>query len=439
MRRHLHIVFAAAAVILSPLAGHAQTVTCAQNDTTCRVLHNDLAAILKAIQAGGGSNTGTAVGTTDPGGTTTPPVVTPPVVTPPAPTGQVAALTVGPGQAIVEPADALGNMLPGGVLTVLPGRYVKTFANSTAGLTIKCQTAMKCIVDGQGGYGAGHRMAWGKACMLTTATLTIEGFKFVNCGSPASGNNYSNETAIYLDNDGVVGNNPVLTVRHNSFDNNANGVFAANQAGSVIVDENVFGFAAPNGLNGYANGTANGPAHDLYLAAASVEVKGSYFYGSVAHNVKTRTPDTNVHDNPVMTYDGGRVVDLSDGGKLTFTNNSVWFRDDATFPKRTIPGGLRAGLWGNSNLLGVGTENVNSGAPSGSITGSTFNITRLNSTFWVNKGALTASDNHVNLFGSGSLQIQGNLTGDISAASALPGAAAHAPAPPLPPSAWFSP
>lgn len=436
------------AIILLPVGASAQTaVQCAERDAACRVQHNDtvllhedLAAILqqlKTMSLGGGG--GIAVGEPPPPGGG---VVPPPGgggTTPPPPTGQVAALTVGPGQAIAEPADALGNMAPGGVMTVVAGTYRKTFASGVDNLTIKCAEPMKCIMDGQGGYGLGHRMAWGKACMLTqNASLTVVGFKFINCGSPQSGNNYSNEAAIYLD-DGGDGKPHTLLVQHSSFDNNANGLFAANELGTVVVDSNVFGFKAPNGMNGAANGTANGPAHDMYLAAKSVEVKGNYFYGSAAHNVKTRTAQTIVHDNPVMTMDGGRVVDLSNGGALTFANNGVWSRDDTTFPARTLQSGLKAGLFGNSNLLGVGTENVNDGVPSGAITGSTFNLARTNSTFWVNAGALTSSGNTVKLFGQGGIQVQGNLTGDLGAASALPNAPAHGPVPPFPPPAWFAP
>jgi hypothetical protein len=424
-----------AAALVSPWAAIADTTT-----WTITIPPITVQQTTSGTTAAAPATTTAPATATAPTTATTPTATAPATTTTPAPVaGQVAAITVGPGQAIAEPADALASIAPGGTITMLPGTYRKTLANSTANVTLRCQVSMKCVIDGQGGFGAGHRMAWGKACVLTTVTMTLDGIKFVNCGSPASGGNYSNEAAVYLDDDGTGTPNRVLTVRHCSFDNNANGIFANNAGGTVLVDESVFGFAAPNGMNGATNGTANGPAHDLYLHVAHVEVRGSYFYGSAAHNIKTRSPDTNAHDNPVLTSDGGRVVDLSDGGKLTFANNGVWTRDDTIFPKRTIQSGLRDGLWGNSNLLGVGTENLNAGAPSGALTGNTFNIGRQNSTFWVNAGSLTASGNKVGLFGSGSIQVQGNLTGDISGASAPPGAAAHAPAPPLPPSTWFSP
>lgn len=400
----------------------------AHDDAAVQAAVDKVLAALQQQQSSGGTASADPPPTTG-GGTPTPPA-------PPA--GQQQTVQVGPTRAFVEPADAVDSVAPGGTMVLDDGVYTKAF-HCGGGITIKSASGnpFKCYFDGRGGNGGGHRMAWGKGmihCDGSAGNATFDGIGFRNCGSPASGDNYSNEAALWFgDSDGSY--DFKMTVRRCSFDGGANGVFTSGDSRLTVIEtECIFGFIAPTGQNAYANGSGGHPAHDNYLECGTVEVSGCYFYGSIGHNVKLRTAKWNVHDNPCMMQDGGRAVDAADGGTGNISGNTFWTRTD----RQGLMVGNAGGRYGNSNMIGYALESASQGAADLPITNNTLHITRNNSTIAVQGGVRgQAKGNTVNCYGSGSLQVQGTVIG-LDGVSAPPGAPATAPAWPKPPS-WATP
>lgn len=374
-------------------------------------------------------------GTTPPPGGTTPPPgaglppdlpVAPDAVPPPAIAAIPAdAVWCGPSKPIKEPADAVASVPAGGTLVLEDGRYLKAFHVETEGITIRSASGnpYKCYLDGQGGYGGGHRLAWGKGMLHTNKSATVIGIGFRACGSVKSGTTYSNEAGVWA-GDTAAGSPVNVLVQRCAFDNNANGCFCAGEANiKFVVAECIYGHIAPNGMNAAAGGASVGPAHDNYLAAGTVEVSHSYFYGCCnGHNVKSRAGATYVHDNPCLTQDGGRALDACDGGDVRLTNNTIHTRTDRA-----------AGMYSNSNCIAYCNEGVGQGARTFSMAGNTLHLSRLNSTIWAAHGTIESANDTVQYYGNGSLQLQGNVIG-LSQGSAPPGSPA-APALPAPP-AW---
>lgn len=360
-----------------------------------------------------------------------PPDVEEPVVIPPPDYSKVADVLVGPTREYKEPADAYGVVPVGGIMEVDDGRYLKAFHCENTGLTIRSKSGnpYKCYFDGQGGYGGGHRLAWGKGMVHSNKSITLIGLGFRNCGSPASGTTYSNEAGVWIgDTDGTTPE--IAIVQRCAFDNNGNGVFTAyDQNFKLRVIECLYGYIASNGHNAASEGRGGGPAHDNYLGVGDVEVLGSMFWGCCGgHNVKSRAPKSNVHDNPCMTQDGGRAFEAPDGGQVAFKNNVVHTRTDRT---NQPP----AGTYGNANMIAYCSESSKNGTPGMAMVSNEYHISRVNSTIWAAAGAIVSSSDLVHYYDTGSLQLNGNVQG-LSQGSAPPGSP-HAPALPKPPN-WAS-
>lgn len=340
-----------------------------------------------------------------------------------------ADISVGSSREIKEPADAIGTLPAGGIIEVDDGVYLKPFHCENAGMTIRSKSGnpYKCYFNGQGGYGGGHRLAWGKGMLHSSKSITVIGMGFRNCGSPQSGTMYSNEGGIWIgDTDGTTPG--TVLIQRCAFDNNANGVFAAYDKNIKIIEsECLFGYIASNGHNAASVGAGGGPAHDNYIGIGELEVTQSMFWGCCGgHNVKSRGAKTNVHDNPLMTQDGGRVFELPDGGEGTFKNNTVHTRTD----RQSQP---PVGTYGNSNMIAYCDESSKNGTPGMALVGNTYHISRLNSTIWAAAGPIVSSGDTVHYYApDGSLQLQGNVQG-LSQGSAPPGSPS-APALPKPPS-----
>jgi hypothetical protein len=324
-----------------------------------------------------------------------------------------------------EPADVLGQVPPGGTLVVEDGRYVKPLPTDNDGIIVRSASGnpYACYFDGQGGHGGGHNLAWDKGMIYAYRSMTVIGIGLRNCGSPASGTNYSNEGGVWVGDTDYAGVPKVdVLVQRCAFDNCANGVFAAAEPRiSIRVAECVFGHLGPNGQNASMQ-SGGGPAHDNYLQCGEVEVSHCYFYGCAnGHNVKSRAVISNVHDNPCMCQDGGRAFEATDAGEARFDNNVVYTRTDRPPP------------WhGNSNLLAYGAESAANGVSKPlTMSGNTLHISRYGSTVWAGVGSITASGDTVNYYADGSLRLDGNISG-LEAGSAPPGAPA-APAMPQPP------
>jgi hypothetical protein len=358
-----------------------------------------------------------------------PPPVDPPVDIPPPDYGTPADVSVGPTREFKEPADAYGAVPVGGIMEVDDGTYTKSFHAENPGMTIRSASGnpYKCVFDGQGGYGGGHKLAWGKGMIHSSTAITLIGLGFRSCGSPASGTNYANEAGVWIgDSDGTTPG--TITVQRCAFDNNANGVFSAYDKNlKLILIENLYGYIASNGHNAASEGQGGGPAHDNYVGVGEVDVSGCMFWGTCGgHNVKSRSANTNVHDNPCMTQDGGRVFELPDGGSGSFKNNVIHTRTDRTNEPPQ-------GTYGNANMIAYCSESSSQGTAGIQMSGNTIHVSRQNSTIWANAGTIISSNDTVHYYSNGSLQLQGNIQG-LSQGSAPPGSPS---APPLPkPPAW---
>lgn len=344
-------------------------------------------------------------------------------------------VNVGPGRPVKELADGLAAAQQSGAGKVLvdDGRYTTPKSFSVPGLIIQSTSGnpRNCVIDGRGGFGADgkYRLAEGKGFLIPQAPCTIQGFAFVNCGSPQSGGGYTNEAAIWTEMSDAPG---TILIKGNAFDGNANGVFCPGDLPGVkiVLDGNVWGFKSPNGLNASANGTGIGSAHDAYIQCDEVEVLNNYFYGACnGHNIHSRCKLTNMHDNPCTAADGGRVLDVSDGGVMHFDRNVVFTRMDES--GRTIPPGLIGGAFGNANVIAYASESTRWGTPGGTINGNFFFLTHSGSTIWIGAGIVTASGNKVVVAGQGSLQVTGDTLSGLSAGDAVSGSIPAMPAPPF--------
>jgi hypothetical protein len=350
-----------------------------------------------------------------------PPDAVPPPEIPPIPND---AVWCPAGQ---EPADVVGNVPPGGTLVVEDGRYLKPFHLETEGIVIRSASGnpFACYFDGQGGAGGDHNLAWSKGMIHSNRSISVYGIGFRNCGSPASGTNYSNEAGAWIGDTSEAPGIVSARVQRCAFDNCGNGVFAPHEANvHLIVTECLFGYLQPNGQNAALNGQG-GPAHDNYVAASEVEVSHCYFWGCAGHNVKSRSASTWVHDNPCMVQDGGRAFEAPDGGEARFENNTVHTRTDRP-----------PGTYNNSNMLAYCSESQSQGAGTLTMARNTLHISRMNSTIWAAAGTIASSGDTVHYYGPGSLQLQGNVTG-LEPGSAPPNAPS-APALPQPPD-WAKP
>jgi hypothetical protein len=349
------------------------------------------------------------------------PIEPPPAATAPPPIPPI------PGDAVYcggrEPADVLGEVPPGGTLVVEDGTYYRTFHTENQGIVIRSASGnpYHCVFDGRGGEGGGHPLEWHKGMIHANRSTTVIGIGFRNCGSPASGSDYSNEAGIWIGD--VGGAEAKVLVQRCAFDGNANGIFCAHEDNTEVrIAESLFGYLAPNGQNASLNGQG-GAAHDNYVAAGVVEVSHSYFWGCAGgHNVKSRSPRTSVHDNACMTQDGGRVFEAPDGGEASFARNTVFTRTD------------RQGVsYGNANMLAYCSENQNNGAGTLQMSDNVLHVSRMNSVIWAAAGSIRASGDSVHCYGDGSLKLEGNVSG-------IQGVPPSGSAPPLPaPPDWARP
>jgi hypothetical protein len=343
------------------------------------------------------------------------------------PDGDRPVIRVGPGEAFSEPADAIGSVPPGGILELADGRYAKPVRCQNEGILVRSASGnpYRCWLDGGGGEGGGHPLSGHKGMFYASKSFRIEGVGFRNCGSPDSGPDYSNEAAIWI---GDIGGAQVKGEIHRcAIDNGAMGVFCAVEPTiDVVITETLYGYLGPNGQNASLT-TGTGAAHDNYLQGNSAEISGCYFWGTYGgHNVKSRMPTTDCHDNPCMTQDGGRVFEAPDGGEASFDRNVVYTRTDRA-------GQPPPSAYGNANMLAYCSESTKNGASMLTMSGNTLHVSRSGSTIWAGSGSIQASGDTVRCYGEGSLKLEGNIHGIQS-----PPPSGTAPSLPNPP-AWAQP
>jgi hypothetical protein len=255
------------------------------------------------------------------------------------------SVTVGPGQTFTEPADAIASLASGFNMTVLAGTYYKPFdiPNTLRGWTINGAGGGRTIFDGQGGVGAGHRLAWGKGFVHTQSPGTLSNIVFQNAGG-ADGSG-DGEAAVYAELFSSAG---TLTINRCLFQNNENGIFVpAGGSGkpgagiAVVVTNSDF----------IANGQSkDGQSHDLYVQGDSYTESNCNHYGNpYGNNIKVRSPVLSVTGGYHANTAGSRWIDFPNGGTATVNGGTF-----------TIPS-----TSGGGNVIGYAEENQNNGVTGG--------------------------------------------------------------------------
>lgn len=319
-------------------------------------------------------------------------LVTAPAVLPAgiAPNSQ-ALVTVVPGSAVPNLETALLMVKDGGIISVAAGTYHGhahiDAATFPSGLNIiGAGGAYKTILDGQGGVGAGHRLAWGKGIIhITAPNCLIEGIGFINGGGADKLGD--GEAGIYSEQ--TTGS---LTVHKCAFDGNENGIFVQNTVPVVIMEDNDFGRNVPNGASG------DGLSHDIYSNAHETrEAKSRHYNCQNGHGLKTRSSNVTTSDN-YYAANGGRCIDVPDA------TGSVWNSTNDSFTQ--LPNA-------STNLVAYGDESNHNGLAGAVMTNATVAISRGNTVIWAGNGTTM---NFVNptlssFNTAASLQNQGTVTG----------------------------
>jgi hypothetical protein len=276
-------------------------------------------------------------------------------------------IQVGPTRQFKDPAAAILALAPGGTMVIDDGRYMTPFdiPPELAGITIKSATIGKAVLDGQGGAGAGHRLAWGKGVIHCRApNVTFIGLSFVNGGG--ADKKADGEAGLY------IGNPPpgLTLVQKCSFDGCENGVFVADGPDDlghnvkIAFEDCEFGKTASNGVS------QDGLAHDVYLRGLEGTITRSTFFGNRWGNlIKSYLRDLKVSDS-WFSAGAGRFLDLNHGGKLLVTNSHVQQEAGAS-----------------NQLISYGVLSLDSGAGGPALIDSTsFVISRYDTQIWVIQG-----------------------------------------------------
>lgn len=178
-------------------------------------------------------------------------------------------------------------------------------------VTIKGAGMRKTLLDGQGGAGSGHRLAWGKGLLHVGApNVTISDLGLINGGGGDAKSDA--EAGCYAE-----GFNGTLTLLRVAIDKCEDGIFlpdASQGKVDLVVDSCVFG------RNG-ANGLADGRSHDMYVTGQSVLIRKSVFVGNSRGNtVKCRGPKLTLEAN-YLGRTNGRCVDIPGGTDVTSSGN----------------------------------------------------------------------------------------------------------------------
>lgn len=264
--------------------------------------------------------------------------INPITATPPPPVGTDPGTATGP-----EPSPfQLAILTPGGTYNVPEGiaacaRHVG-FDQSIIGAGMR-----KSILDGLGGIGSGHRLAWGKGILhfardagLGPMSILIRDLGFTNGGGADGASD--GEAALYFENfEGLA------HVLRCAFDGGENGIFTpTNFNGSLVdlvVEACVFG-------RNRAIGLPDGSSHNAYIGTRSVTVKNSILLPSNGNQWKIRGPKGDFIGN-YNRRNGGRFLDLP-GGAVVNSSGHIYI---------TEPGAI------SNNAFGFYDENSDNANP----------------------------------------------------------------------------
>jgi hypothetical protein len=229
--------------------------------------------------------------------------------------GALAAIrTVGTGMQYPTVSSAIAASVNGDVIQVVSGTYTNDTATITTNITLEA-------IGGRVSMVATVPLANQKGILIvgtsTTAPIvTIDGFDFSGATTPA-GNNGS----------GVLYQSGTLTLTHDSFHDNQDGLRGSPQAaGSILVDHCEF----------YHNGTSDGLGHNVYVGVIpSFTIQNSYSHDAIGgHEVKSRALNTTVLNNRLFDNAGtsSYSVDIPQSGNVTISGNIIQQGTTATNP-----------------------------------------------------------------------------------------------------------
>ena len=167
--------------------------------------------------------------------------------------------------------------------------------------------------DGQVVLHSSRPVAKGLLNPLPGVSLTVENLTFRGARSPD------------LNGAGIRNDGRHLTIIDCVFDENENGVLSTGDRDGVI------SIVASQFLH---NGHGDGYSHGIYvLRASKVDIADSEFIGSrIGHHIKSLADETKVANSTLDDADGetSYAVDLSKGGRVLITGNTIIQSDDAS-------------------------------------------------------------------------------------------------------------
>lgn len=293
-----------------------------------------------------------------------PPAVLPGGIVP----NSLSAITVAKGSIWPDIATALLGIKDSGTITIAPGLWQQSVhvdvGTFPSGLTFVGAGAYKTVLDGRGGIGAGHRLAWGKGVIHTNApNCVFQNIGFINGGG--ADRKADGEAGIYSEQ-----TSGTLTIDGCAFDGNEDGIFCQRLNFVVTINNCDFGLHVPNGSS------LDGLSHDIYsLADTTIETNSRHYACVNGHGLKTRSKHVTTSGN-FYAHGGGRCIDIPEGTATPWLSTNDVFTD--------LPGA-------STNVIGYADENSGNGVAGGVLTGTTLRLSRYNSTIWANAGTLNFS------------------------------------------------
>lgn len=279
---------------------------------------------------------------------------------------QIAATPPAPAPAPPNPLmDA--KLTDGGSFAIPAGTW-PTAKNIQFAQTITGAGMRQTILDGQGGIGAGHRLALGKGVIHVGAPgavgkfdFSISDVGFINGGGADSVSD--GEAGLYFEFE--QGSAHVLRC---AFDGGENGLYAAPNARgflNLLVEKSVFGRNKKTSL-------ADGKSHNNYIQVDAI-YDGCLLLTSLGHCIKSRGPTLKVSNSYFRRF-GARWIDMP-GGTDALSSSNTYI---------TEPGAS------SNNAFSLYAENdaaVSTGPGSFISTNDTFYFSRTKEIFWINNAA----------------------------------------------------
>jgi hypothetical protein len=212
-------------------------------------------------------------------------------------------LRVGPNQRFERPSQAAAAAREGDTILIAPGIYTDCAIWRAPGITVATSGPGEVVLTGP--------ICGGKALFVAAAPrISIRGLTFRGATAP-TGNGA-----------GIRAEGGDLSIRHSRFEDNENGILAANlPTATILVEDSVF-------LRNGALREGWDCAHGLYVNhLALLAIRRSRFEGTrVCHHVKSRAARTEVTESQIFDTPEGNasyLIDLPNGGDLLLSGNTL--------------------------------------------------------------------------------------------------------------------